>query len=134
VKRSTLTRRTALKRSGSLRTRRKPTVPDIGREAWKTSRAGYCACGCGRFSMHLHGHHVIPLEVIKREKRLGLAWDERNRIDLHEICHGRHHSALHKLSMGVVPVLAREFAAELLGEARAADYFARHYAGGERWA
>src|SRR6185312_16954391 len=123
-------KRTPLKRSGPLRRRRKTAHPaeDLAaKAAWKDPHAGYCACGCSRFTMHLERHHVVSQERIKQEGRWDLLWDGRNGMYLHPLCHARHTNAFRRIRIERVPMLALLFARELLGEAGAAAYLECQY-------
>lgn len=134
MKRSPLSRTSALRRRHSLRARRKPADrTDPARAIWKVPHAGFCQCGCNRFALHLERHHVTTLEAIKAEGRMDVAWDLGNSMLLHELCHSRHTSAFRKIRLEKVPELALAFAVDLLGEDRAALYLARHYDCAHRW-
>lgn len=131
---SSLGRRTELKRTDSLkrtvlrsRPKRRVETP-VEREArlaWKTPHQGFCSCGCERFSMHLERHHVCYEQHVRREG--GDVWNIANSMLLHPTCHASHHSAMRRIKIEYVSRAALEFALELLGEARSADYFARFY-------
>lgn len=81
---------------------------------------------CGTFTLHLHGHHVLDLQIVRREG--GDPWSARNRLDICESCHANQHAASRKIPLGLVPAEAVAFAVALLGEHRAAAFFARRYA------
>lgn len=129
MKSSPLTRRTPPRRTGPLRRRRKPVVVDpavvAAREAWKVPRAGFCACGCDRFALHLERHHVVYEQHVRAEG--GDVWDLANSILLHPRCHSQHHSAARRIPLAQVPDSALAFAVDLLGEDAAALYFVRRY-------
>lgn len=120
MKRSPLRRRTGLRSRPKQINRNDPA-----RQAWKTSVAGYCQCGCDRFSLHLHRHHVLLEQIVEREH--GDVYDLANSMLLHPHCHANHHSAARKVPIESVPAAAVLFAVGLLGEAAAADYFDRRY-------
>ena len=131
MKRSPLLRRkplratTGLQRRSPLRSRPKRQPLEPGEAEWKRKRPGWCEC-CGHFEWILHGHHVLYLQVVRREG--GPLFHPDNRMDLCSVCHFRHHYASHKIPLWKVPAAARAFAVELLGEHRAAEFFARRYA------
>lgn len=117
-----------MRRSPLRRSRPKPVDRnDPQRQLWKTSHAGFCQCGCGRFAMHLERHHVLDLQVLKREHREDVAWDARNAMLLHPQCHGRHTSAMRRIPLSSVPEAALAFAVDVLGEDRACLFFSRYY-------
>lgn len=85
-----------------------------------------CACGCGRPATILH--HCVRRQEIRRYD--GSMGDERNLIPLaHDPCHEWHHNAARRLRSSVLPDSVFEFAAELMGPGRAANFMIRHYSG-----
>lgn len=101
-----------------------------GYDTFKRWVWGECA-GCGKRMLCLR-HHVLTERLVRREG--GDPWDLRNSVLIGAgydcACHKAHHHATRRLPRSKVPAEAVEFAIELLGEARAADYLARHYATG----
>lgn len=97
---------------------------DPARQAWKSSPAGFCQ-NCSGFSMHLHRHHVVTEAHVRREG--GDPWAGANAMLLCERCHMNHHSAFRRIPLEAVPAAAIDFARRLLGDDRAALYFARFY-------
>lgn len=53
--------------------------------------------------------------------------DERNLVPVAFDCHGGHHSGARRLKVSRFPDPVIEFAVELLGERRAAQYLERYY-------
>lgn len=110
-----LARRTPLRARTSLRARPKPPEPrraDLAEQAWKQPR--WCRCqNCGLLDDRpVHGHHVIPRQILARE---GISqWDERNRMDLCGLCHFNHEfgQANRKIKRNRLPAPAVLFAAE----------------------
>lgn len=120
-------KRTALCRKSPMRSRpRLPHRTEAGREAWKKPHAGYCQCGCSRFSMHLHRHHVVTEAHVRREG--GDPWALANSMLLAPDCHANHHSGFRRVPLPNVPAAAVDFAERLMGVDRAALYFSRFYA------
>ena len=120
-------KRSALRRS-PLRRHRRPSLPPVdlaARAAWKDPQTGFCECGCNRFSMHLHRHHVVLQQIVRREA--GNEWALANSMLLHPDCHRRHHDCIRKIPVERVPVDALAFALDLLGEGGAAHYFHSRY-------
>jgi hypothetical protein len=108
------------------RARRKAEEP--GRSIWKAERTGECGV-CGRRGKILR-HHVVYEAHVRREG--GDPWDLRNGMDVGRYCacHRKHHEsgpAREPIPMTKVPEEAVAFAAELMGEDRASDYFIRYY-------
>lgn len=64
---SSLTRRAGLRRRPK-RVVESPEQHDA-RLVWKTPRAGFCECGCERFTLHLEHHHVTTQERLKQLHR-----------------------------------------------------------------
>jgi len=98
-----------------------------GYREWTKPTYGHCAV-CGEEGP-LERHHVIKRQHLRAE---GLpVWDLRNSMLLGRYCrcHSRHTNAAVLIPLAAVPVEAQLYAVELLGEARAADYLARFYAG-----
>lgn len=135
MRRTALRHRKPLQARSRLRARPKPRAPrTVAEEAWKIPQSGYCQCGCDRFSIHLHRHHVVTQATVRREG--GDPWAIANSMLLHPDCHMRHHSAFHRIPLPSVPQDAVDFAVRLLGVDRAALYFARFYGpelAGGRW-
>ena len=100
-----------------------------GYAAWHQPSFGPCAA-CG-IPDRLIGHHVILAQHV-RALDPGLVWALANRLQLGSGarcgCHSRHHAAVARLPLSIIPDAALAFASDLLGEAGAADYLARHYA------
>lgn len=114
-----------MKRS-ALRRRTPSARTDPDRIAWKAEpHAGFCECGCDRFSLHLQRHHVIYEQHCRAAH--GSVWDLANSMLLHPDCHRQHHAAIHRVSVDVLPEKALAFAVDLFGEAAAALYIARYY-------
>jgi hypothetical protein len=130
MRRTPLLRRSAL-RSRTLKPGPKPALSDAqraARDAWKAPKAGYCQCGCDRWTHHLEHHHVVERQTVVREGRPDLEWDPQNGIYLHPYCHGRHTSAMRRIALPSVPDAAVAFAVDLFGdELRAAQYLIRFY-------
>jgi hypothetical protein len=132
VKRSTpLLRRTTLRRvplraKAPARARAKVRTPEPGREAWKRARWGHCTV-CNRWG-RLIRHHILTETRVRREG--GDPWALVNSMDLGSWCgcHPNHHSAHARIPFDLVPERAVDFARRLLGDDRAALYFARFYA------
>jgi hypothetical protein len=70
----------------------------------------------------------VDAQIVKREKRFDLLWDLRNSMLLApEPCHSNHTNAHRRIALSAVPLPARAFAIELLGEDRAILFFTRTY-------
>lgn len=123
--RKQLERKTPLKRSGPLKRRHLRVVDDPAREIWKTPVGGICSCGCYEWVPRLERHHVLLAQIVRREH--GDEWSIANSMLVAEDCHLAHHLAVRKIPLDQVPIAAVEFAVDLLGEARAIDYFRRRY-------
>lgn len=98
---------------------------EAGRVEWKEPHAGFCQCGCNRFSMHLHRHHVVYEQIVRREG--GDPWALANSMLLHENCHAAQHSGFRRIHVENLPLAAVDFARRLLGEDRAALFIDRYY-------
>lgn len=109
-----------------------------GETVWKRKRYGRCAA-CGAYGRVIW-HHVLTEQMIVREASpeqlaAGARFDPRNALPLGAPgpwggrcdCHAAHHAASRRLPLRLVSADARRFAAEILGEERAADWFARFY-------
>lgn len=109
-----------------------------GETVWKRKRYGRCAA-CGVYGRVIW-HHVLTEQMIVREASpeqlaAGARFDPRNALPLGAPgpwggrcdCHAAHHAASRRLPLRLVSADARRFAAEILGEERAADWFARFY-------
>jgi hypothetical protein len=96
-----------------------------GRAEWQTPIGGLCACGCEQWAPRLERHHVLLESLVRREG--GNPWSFANSMLVHEHCHRNHHDKFRRFSFDAVPVVAVEFAVDLLGDELAAMYFARHY-------
>lgn len=96
-----------------------------GYAEWHRTRYGRCAI-CGRSGTVLR-HHLVYEQHVRRLG--GDPWDLRNSLDVGALCacHLNHHSAVQRIPFARVPAAGREFADELLGPARAADYWQRYY-------
>ena len=126
MKRSAIVRRTPLRRLTPLRAKPKRiNRNEPGRDAWKELKRGRCQCGCDRFSMHLHHHHVYPERLVRDAG--GDPWSARNGMYLSEHCHMNHHAAFRKIPLASVPQDAIDFTVGLIGEDRALLFFARAY-------
>lgn len=115
MKRSPLKRRPSPKRT-------------VGQKRFSRPMWGRCmAC---RAMGWLTRHHAVQEQVVRREG--GDPEDLRNGIMLgrHDTCscHGDHTSHHRKLPLKIMPFSAWQFAVELLGKERAADYFQKMYA------
>ena len=115
-----LERRTPLRRSGPIRRKRPKALPaELARlskelrEAWKGATGTVCeACGAeASATVRIEGHHVIRQQLIKGvsawakwpgEHRLRMLWDLRNKLDLCERCHVRHHRRLPALKWSLI--------------------------------
>lgn len=93
--------------------------------AWKDPKAGFCGCGCQRFSLHLERHHVCYEQHVRAEN--GDVWCLANSLLLHPACHAAHHSGQRRIRIEYIPAAALAFAVDLFGEARAAVYVRRYY-------
>lgn len=97
-----------------------------GYREWTTPPPrGKCAC-CGEDGPR-ERHHVIKAQHLRAE---GLpVYDLRNAMLLGRWCrcHSRHTNAAVKIPLRLVPPEAVEYALELLGPERGADYLSRHY-------
>lgn len=123
MKRSPLRRRTAL-----LSRPRRENRNDPARLAWKEPHAGWCQCGCDRFSMHLDRHHVTEAQTLRQLGREDLLWNMANSMLLDPHCHANHTSAFRRIPLPAVPEAAIAFAVDLFGsDLAAADYFSRRY-------
>lgn len=132
MKRSQLARKSPLRARAPMRRRRaKPPVETVeqrnARLIWKTPRAGFCQCGCDRFSLHLERHHVLTVSRLKQEGRTDVLWQLENSMLLHPHCHERHTGHARKIRIEHVPAVALQFAVDVLGEGAAAAYFSAHY-------
>jgi hypothetical protein len=123
MKRSPIARKTPLGRSRP----RRPVEP--GRDVFKT-RVLHGACTvCGREGMLLR-HHVILEQHLRA---LGAdPWALANGMwvgvdGLTCNCHALHHGAFRRIPLDKVPDAAIDFARQLLGDDKAALYFARFY-------
>lgn len=104
--------RSELARTAPLRSKPKRRVLQPGETEWKQPRYGRCeSCGV-LWDRPLHGHHVIPRQVLARH---GLPqYDSAVRMDLCEFCHMSHEFGLanRKIPMEKLPALAVLFAAK----------------------
>lgn len=129
LKRTPLARKTPLARRHRIRVHRKPKPIEPGQIEFKLVRHGICRV-CHVVGL-VRRHHIIYEQVVRREG--GDPWDPRNGMwvgieGMTCDCHERQHNASQRIPESLLSVAAREFAVELLGEDRAADYLRRLYA------
>lgn len=119
-------KRSQLRRRTPLRVRRRPRILEPGRAAWKEPTRGYCTV-CMRPGWIVK-HHVCYEQHVRREG--GDPWALANSMLLGRdcACHAQHHSGFKRIPFDLVPDEAVDFARRLLGDDRAALYFARFYA------
>jgi hypothetical protein len=84
-----------------------------------------CVCGCGRSGVQKH--HVVYVQDIKRAG--GKVDDPRNLVPVWHVCHARHHAAVTRLELRMLPTSVFDFAEELLGPGAAYEYLRRRYRG-----
>jgi hypothetical protein len=98
-----------LKRSPMRKRRPKPlTVSQREKQvAWHRGAAAKHCASCG--SRHgIEGHHVIRVQVLRREALARgfdferARWDPRNRLPLCSHCHAAHHGASRRLSLSLL--------------------------------
>jgi hypothetical protein len=118
-------KRSPLKRYTALRSRPKRVSPIEGSFLWKEPHAGYCQCGCTRFALRLERHHVVYAQHVKAEH--GNEWDMANSMLISNWCHSHHHSGFRRIPLESIPEPALAFGVDLMGEDKAALYFARYY-------
>lgn len=122
MKRTPLTRKSRLKRTGWLkRGRRKPVgviVADIWREGLHEERC--VVCGIGR---NLDGHHAIPKRVLRRLGFGDYVMDKRNRVPACRHDHESHENRHRPIRRDELPASVFEFARDLCLE----WYLDRHY-------
>ncbi len=98
----------------------------MSKRAWYDYvRTGECE-NCGARTWR-QAHHVVRQQDLPSVER----WAMANRMLLGSCCHSGHSSYGVKdtrISLAKVPEAAKRFAVEVLGEARAEDYFKRYYA------
>ena len=135
MKRTPLTRKTALNRKPFKRKAPKPSGTDLGlAKAWWKEVTGYdendglrvsrnvvpCVV-CGSTS-NIEAHHVISKQSIKREakamewgenRRERALWDSRNGLAVCQGCHAAHETASARIPRQLLPKSAIEFAVEL---------------------
>ena len=89
-------------------------------------------CGEGR---GLTLHHCVYRQELRRIAAGDRGYfarvdvDYRNLIPLCEECHAMHHQRVRPLPLVVLPDAVYAFARDLMGDGRAYNYLARHYAG-----
>jgi 5-methylcytosine-specific restriction endonuclease McrA len=96
--------------------------------AWRNAVQAACESPLctGSRGQHLHLHHVVYLQALRRE---GVdLWDPRNAMTLCATCHAKHHHRTRIIPISALPEAAVRFAVQLMGEDRAAAYLARRYA------
>jgi hypothetical protein len=120
-----LQRRTPLKRGGPLRRKRKHVPLALARlareftEAWHEATGTVCeVCGAtASAEVRIEGHHIVRQQLIRGasaaakwsgEVRARMLWDLRNKLDLCERCHGRHHRRLPTLKWSLIERLRPE--------------------------
>lgn len=126
-----LERRTPLRARAGLRRRPKRQVMTVeqwdARLLWKTPTAGFCQCGCGRFSLYLERHHVVSQMKLKQIGRHDQLWNLANGMLLTPTHHEWHTNHARKIKIEYVPEVALAFALDVLGEGGAAAYVSAHY-------
>jgi hypothetical protein len=125
-------KRSPLLRKSPLRSRRRPPRPAedlVARAAWKDPRHGWCECGCDpkAFAQHLERHHVVSQSKLKQIGRHDELWNLANSMLLVKRHHAWHTDHFKLIRIEFVPVLALQFALEVLGEGPAAAYLESHY-------
>ena len=87
------------------------------RSAWKEATGSVCeVCGAeASATVRIEGHHIVRQQLIKAAAKSGkwpsselarLLWDLRNKLDLCERCHVRHHRRLGTLKWVLIESLA----------------------------
>lgn len=133
LKRTATLSRSPLARKRPLRSRVKARTPETGEAAFKLVQRGHCSI-CGKWGW-VRRHHVLTESKVRQEG--ADPWALRNAIIIGVggeggarytcDCHANHHAASRKIPIELVPEDALAFAVDVLGEARAADYFRRRY-------
>lgn len=121
MKRSPITRRTALARVGnSLRRGRKakhPAVvgPETFGELWREGMGSCVVCPLeGGFCIgEVQGHHVIPKQTLRRRGFFFEMLDHRNRLPVCEHRHEQHTTGYKPIPRAALPPSVYEFAKEL---------------------
>jgi len=100
-----------------------------GERRWFTALGEACEmCGGPGGGQGLVLHHVIYRQHVRGAH--GDVWDPRNAMTLCGPCHSSHHHRGRIIPASMVPVAARTFAVETLGEGPTANYFGRYYGPG----
>lgn len=122
MKRSSLKRKSKLKRGGFLQRRRPKPVGVIVADIWRDGIHDCTCVVCGT-RRNLDGHHAIPRRVLVRLGFADYIMDKRNRVPVCRYDHESHESRHRPILRSELPASVFDFAEELsLGW-----YLDRHY-------